>query len=302
VLQEFLNQTGCFRSSRLIVLGGLLISGAIFAQPAEDEDGEGDDVFELSPFTVESTGLEGYRATNATSGTRLNTAIIDVPMSLEVVTAEFIQDTGATDLRESLQYSAGISFDSFVQAGGSAGPGANAATFNESSPSAGAAVGDRTTNAVSIRGFAAPFQQRLGFRIGATVPNYGVTLGALVDTVNVERNEVLRGPGALLYGIGVISGIINVIPMNPAEEPFTRVSLGVGSDSYLRTTLDNTGPIFQRGEHRINYRVAGAFTEAGDWTDHFLETRTYGVAQLEYEWGRTMRIFLEYQNGTTELE
>ena len=285
------------------LLAACLVVGTLPLNAQEgNEDASDEEVIELSVFRVTAEDSQGYRASNATSGTRLNTAIKDVPMSLEVVTAEFIEDTGATDLRESLQYSAGISFDSFGQAGGSAGPGANAANFSESSPSASVSVGDRTTNSVTIRGFTAPFQQRMGFRVGTTVPNYGITLGALIDSVNIERNEVLRGPGALLYGIGVISGIVNVLPKTPVDEQRTRISMGVGSDDYFRVTLDNSGPVFRHGDHALNYRVAGAFTQLGDWTDHYLEKREYAVFQAEYQLGRDLRVLAEYQNGMTTIE
>ena len=62
----------------------------------------------LSEFRVDTSKDKGYLATNAISGTRLNTAIKDLPMPIEVVTSEFIQDIGAVDLKEALAYSAGI--------------------------------------------------------------------------------------------------------------------------------------------------------------------------------------------------
>jgi outer membrane receptor for monomeric catechols len=81
----------------------------------------------LSPFQVDASKDKGYRATNSISGSRLNMEIKNIPMPIEVITEEFIKDTGSKDLRGSLRYSAGILLNSqndagqgntFVNAGG----------------------------------------------------------------------------------------------------------------------------------------------------------------------------------------
>ena len=63
----------------------------------------------LSPFTVRTDKDNGYGATNSISGSRVDTAIKDLPLPMQVITSEFIKDTGATDLRKSLSYVSGIS-------------------------------------------------------------------------------------------------------------------------------------------------------------------------------------------------
>ncbi|MFO7724688.1 MAG: hypothetical protein R6V45_03980, partial [Oceanipulchritudo sp.] len=75
---------------------------------SDNDASEDDPVFELSPFEVSTSEDSGYYASNAISGSRINVPIQDMPLTIEVVTSEFIQDTGATDLRESLKYSSGI--------------------------------------------------------------------------------------------------------------------------------------------------------------------------------------------------
>lgn len=267
-----------------------------FSSVISASDDVDEEVYELNPFAVVAAG-DRYLATNAVSGTRVNAQIRDIPMSLEVITADFISDIGATDLRESLAFSAGVSLGTFSQGGGGFGPGANPVGSRETSPSASGVAGDPTTNAVSIRGFTASFQQRMGFRIGLTVPNYGITLGSSVDAVNIERNEILRGPGALLYGIGVISGIVNVLPKRPHYEPRTVVTAGIGSNDFWRATLDTSIPIPmpERMPGLMSFRFAGAYTEQGDWTDFFLDRREYAALQLLYQPTRRFEAFFEYQ-------
>lgn len=281
----------------------------VVAQNAEEGTGD-PEAFELSPFEVTSELDRGYLATNQISGTRVRASIKDTPISLEILTSEFLTDTGATDFKDSLRYSAGIFTESFVD-----GSGASPAS-GDRSPSSSARVGDPRNNAIMIRGFNAPFQQRMGFRVGnyigirggstgqGSTGRGGVTLGSQIDMVNVDRIEIVRGPGALLYGLGVISGIANVLPKTPQSERETNIQFGIGTDDYLRASLDTTGPLLKRddGSRLLNYRFMTAFHEEGDWTDYFLEKREYYAGQLEVYPLRDMQIFAELQAGTTRFE
>ncbi len=78
---------------------------ATSSTPTKEEE---EKVVHLSPFVVTTTKDKGYLATNSISGTRLNSAIKDLPMPIEVITEKFLRDTGSTDLRQSLRYSSGI--------------------------------------------------------------------------------------------------------------------------------------------------------------------------------------------------
>ena len=73
----------------------LLLTGQSFAQNSNPE--AADEVFNLSPFTVDASDDQGYRATNTLAGSRLNTNLKDVSAAISVVTLEFIEDVGAVD-------------------------------------------------------------------------------------------------------------------------------------------------------------------------------------------------------------
>ncbi|MEO7598883.1 MAG: hypothetical protein ABIV50_08120, partial [Opitutus sp.] len=89
-----------------LLLWGALISSASAQTPsATANDAE---PVRLSEFRVDASKDRGYVATNSISGTRLNTAIKDLPIPIEVITSEFIRDIGATDLKEALAFSSGI--------------------------------------------------------------------------------------------------------------------------------------------------------------------------------------------------
>lgn len=283
----------------LAFLAAGLIPIGLAAQQAETPPE--DEIFELPVFEVNTSGDRGYLSTNSVSGTSLNMAIRDIPMPLEVINTEFLEDLQATDLDEALDYSAGVFTETFQSTSGAVtsftGSG-NTATPDDRSPSTAANVNDPFTNTISIRGYAVPNQQRLGFRVGAGAVGNGWTIvtGGLTDTVNAERLEVVRGPASLLYGINVLSGVVNIIPKKPLSENRTRVSLGVGSYDFLRATVDQTGPLIK---DRLNYRFVGAFQESGHWSDFREEEREFYAGQLEwFMHERTnSKLFLEAQYG-----
>lgn len=207
----------------------------------------------LNPFVVTTEKDDGYRATNSISGTRLNSAIRDVPLALEVVTEEFMRDIGASDLREALRYSAGVVLDSQADYGDARPSSADDGEVFDRRGSSGQTASATNTN-YKLRGFQTAITLRNGFRRTATT-----------DAVNVARAEVVRGPSALLYGIGNFGGIVNVVTKRPLSAPRYEVAAGFGSDEYYRATLDATGPL--GSTDRVTYRLGAAWQERGWWQE-----------------------------------
>src|SRR5690606_17253919 len=81
----------------------------VSAQTAANPELETEDepVVQLSPFEVESTQDTGYAATSSLAGSRLNTQLRDVPSAIQVVTEEFMRDTGSTNLQDLLVFTTG---------------------------------------------------------------------------------------------------------------------------------------------------------------------------------------------------
>lgn len=285
-----------------------IASALVLPLGAQDDEFD-EEVIELSPFVVTTTNDVGYLSTNSTSGTSLNVAIKDLPMAVQVINQEQISDLGASDLAESLTYSAGVFTDDnqaeksvgatrATQGGTASGGGGD-----KSISSAGA--NSRFANTVYIRGLAAPYQNRMGFRYGGVVvtTNSAIALGGLMDAANIERVEVVKGPNSLLYGVGVLTGIVNVIPERPLPESRYEISTKMGSYDYKRVQVDMTGPVgsdWIPGE--LNWRLAGSIQARGDWTEYRRDKSEYWVAQLEYRPADWMKVFIEYQSGKTRKE
>ena len=53
------------------------------------------------------------------------------------------------------------------------------------------------------------------------------------DPISVERIEVLRGPGALLYGGSAVGGVVNVIDNRISREPLFDASGGISGNPLI---------------------------------------------------------------------
>ncbi len=266
-------QKGPPRCPRAIVwlLTGTMLAGLA---PAQDDDEE---IIELSPFAVNTSEDSGYYASNAISGSRIDVRIQDLPLTIEVVTSEFIEDTGSSDLRESLRYSAGILLQSQNDAYGSID---NFGGVNNPE----GATGAKSDTGFKIRGFVTDNTLRKGFRRQHTT-----------DTVNIDRVEVVRGPSALLYGVGNFGGVVNYLPKMPQEEFLVDLGVGYGSDGWRRGTLDVTGPL----PLGFGYRLTAAYEESDDWTELRTHEHFFVSPVLQWKSERT-KLTLDFEYGEAE--
>ena len=268
-----------FSLRSLVTLGSLLGILGLNVLAQEDEEGLGE-IYVLSPFEIDESTDQGYFASNAISGTRVSAEIQDIPLSIEVLTSEFIEDTGSTDLRESLRYSAGILLESQNDA------------FNSDSFSGIGGVNspegvtdNKTETSFKVRGFVTDNVLRNGFRRQFAT-----------DSVNIDRIEVIRGPSALLYGIGNFGGLVNYVAKKPLFEPFQNYSFTVGSDNLYRVTADVTGPIGDP-DNGLAYRVNFAWQDNEDYTD--IKNRNHWFASPSFLWTPTSKtsVLLDLEFG-----
>jgi iron complex outermembrane receptor protein len=262
-------------------------SGAVDEErpPAETETRSTDSLVALSPFTVTTQKDRGYKATNSVSGTRLDASIKDVPFAIEVITTEFIRDTGATSLREALKFSAGIQLQSqndytgngltqYQNPGGVNNPEMQTA--------------NKTDTVVVIRGFTTDNALRDGFRRKVTT-----------DAANIDRIEVVRGPAALLYGIGNFGGVVNYLPKRPGTVAQRSVEFTIGNFDLARASLDLTAPL---ADDRGGYRITAAVQRNGDYTDYH-EVRKAALATVfTYRPWRNTELTVDLELGRNEAD
>ncbi len=182
--------------------------------------------------------VDGYVATRSGTATKTDTSILEIPQSINVVTAEQVQVQGARNLTQALRYT----------------PGLNVGGFTDRN-----AIADEITS----RGFA-PTPLYLD---GAYVPYAGSLGGApQIDPYTLERIEVLKGPSSVLFGQNQPGGLVNMVSKRPTAEPRNQVRLGAGSYNRVNGAIDSSGPLDEQGV--FAYRLIGVANKGNDQVDH----------------------------------
>lgn len=127
---------------------------------------------------------------------------------------------------------------------------------------------DANTWAISSRGFNNIFANKLLVLIdGRTVytPSFSGVYWDIQDTLleDVERIEVIRGPGATLWGANAVNGIVNIITKDAADTHAGLATLGAGSEDRGILALRYGGPL---GE-RTNGRIYAKYLDRGGVSD-----------------------------------
>jgi iron complex outermembrane receptor protein len=207
-----------------------LTSTALNAQSSKTEDSDlkvpkDQAVLELPTFSVSTTKDQGYRAGNSVSGTRIDTPIKELPFAVNAFTQQFITDIGARNLSDIVAYAPGVTSGSRQIVNGDA--------------------------SYMIRGF-----QQAPQTNGFSTPNSSVTGGPYVDSVAIERVEVVKGPASLLYGQVAPGGTVNYITKIPTAKRSSAISTTLGSYDFWRTTVDINQPIVS---DKLMFRVNAAY-------------------------------------------
>ena len=171
-----------------LILGLTILPSAIQAQEDENEEGV---TYELTPFTIEDTEESGYYASQTLAGGRIQQSLKDTGAAVQVVTAEFMEDIGASDIEELLQYTTSS------EIAGILGNFTGAENADDGAVTNVAARRDPDGTA-RIRGIAAPDRTR----------NFFVT-DIPFNTYNTERVDINRGANSFLFGLGSPAGLLN---------------------------------------------------------------------------------------------
>lgn len=192
-------------------------------------------------FEEESPYNERYIRPNAISATRTDTPIMETASSIQVVPKQVLQDQQAFRLNTVLQNVSGVT------------------TFPN------AVVG---ADSFMIRGF----KTNSYYRNGAYMPT-----NDRVEMANIERMEVLKGPGSILFGRTEPGGIINIVTKQPLASPYFSVQQQAGSFDFYRTAVDATGPVTK--DNTVLYRLNLSYENSGSFRD-FIDRKTVFFAPM----------------------
>ncbi|MEO8176497.1 MAG: TonB-dependent receptor [Sphingomicrobium sp.] len=180
------------------------------------------------------------------TATRRNEALSDVPLAVSAITAETLENTGATDIRQMQQVSPSLLVTSTQsEAGASTARIRGIGTVGDN-PGLESSVG------VFIDGV---YRSRTG--VGLT------ELGPL------DRVEVLRGPQGTLFGRNTSAGLISIITAKPRFQTAINGQLDIGNYNLRRIELGITGPL----SDTIAARLDGVYLKRDGYVEDLISGR-----------------------------
>lgn len=171
----------------------------------------------------------------------------EAPAAMSIVTAEDIRQSGAISLSEALRMVMGIHLgytnSSYMLAGGIRG-------FHKLPANKIVLLIDGVPWSYEMYGVPAFFQ----------IP---------ITLAEIERIEVLKGPGSSLYGPNAMFGVVNVITRRPGDTPGTFLSVTAGEDQTLSGTFMQGGTV----EKNLDWRLSFGWDEMDNrdyiaWSSH----------------------------------
>ena len=185
--------------------------------------------------TLGTVTVTGERARREPQSPEFVAPLVDTPRSVTIIPHQIIEQTAATSLQDILRTSPGITFG--------AGEG-------------GQPLSDRPF----IRG------QSSGNNI--FVDGIRDTGGQQREVFNLEQVEVIKGADSVYSGRGSGGGSINLGSKAPRLQDFSRYSVGLGTDSYLRGTVDQNWALTDNSALRLNLMAAEGDVPGRDSVDY----------------------------------
>ncbi|WP_415878154.1 TonB-dependent siderophore receptor [Methylomonas sp. TEB] len=191
-----------------------------------------------------------YNRRNASTATKIDTALMETPMSVQVIPQAVIRDQQAFRLQDALKNVSGV---------------------QQKSSNGGTTGG---ADAYVVRGF------ELGFR-----SNYyrnGIRMQkSSADFANLDRVEVVKGPASGLYGRIEAGGLINVVTKKPLADPYYSIEQRFGFYDYYRTEATATGPVTD--DKSLAYRLDMSYLDSNSFRDNVFNDRIFFAPSLSWK-------------------
>ena len=204
------------RSLAAALAGIAFAPGIILAQTAAKPETTLPEVSVKAPEERSDGPVDGYRAQRSATFTKTDTPLKDVPASVSVVPADLMRDQAMQSMGDVFRYVPGTL----------------------------AHQGEGNRDQIIIRG-------------NSTTTDFfvnGVRDDAQIfrDLYNLERVEILKGPGGMAFGRGGAGGVVNLVTKKPAFDRIGEASVTLGSSIQIRTTIDYGNKLGEAAAFRLN--------------------------------------------------
>lgn len=202
---------------------------------APTTDAGAEEILALSPFEVKADRDDSFAAASALAGGRLALDLKDTPAAYSVITRDFIDALGITDLTQASNWTTNTLVFADGQGGGD--------FFNITVP-------------ISIRGAGTAAMRQRNFFL----------YYAPMDSYSLERYDFGRGPNSVLFGNGGTLGGVQTAMTKRARfgNAFQRIEQSIGSWDNYRTVVDINQPL----GNRVAVRASAVYGDRDGWRDN----------------------------------
>jgi iron complex outermembrane receptor protein len=203
----------------------------------------------------------------------------DVPNAVIIMDKKDIQASGAKSIGELLAGETGIDWQTYGNYAGA-------------------------SQEIHIRGMKGNATQVLVNGVNVGSPSLGVTDVGKISIDNIERIEIVKGSGSLLYGSGAMAGTVNIITKSPKKDKMNlKVGAGYGSQNTYRIAAENG--MFVAGD--FGYYLTAGRTETDGFRDNGYLRQTDASLKLVLDKKEFMNIslygdFLDRKYGMPGVE
>ncbi len=189
---------------------------------------------------LKSLGIEDLLEAEVTSVSKKSERLADTAAAAFVITADDIRRSGARTIAEALRMAPGIQVSRV----------------------------DASKWTVTSRGFNDTFSNKLLVLMdGRSIytPLFSGVFWDVQDTLmeDIDRIEVIRGPGATMWGANAVNGVINIITKSAQETQGALVTTGAGSHAYAAAVrygqqmgADGAWRFYAKSYNRSNFDAA----------------------------------------------
>ncbi|OAD83851.1 TonB-dependent receptor [Comamonas thiooxydans] len=217
----------------------------------------------LSTVNVEAAAEASFK-TEASPQGKFTAPLLDTPKTVQVINEEIIKQTGATSLQDALRSTPGITFGN--------GEGGNP-------------TGDQ------------PFIRGMDAQSSTFVDGMRDIAAGTRELFNVEAVEVIKGADSAYAGRGGAGGSINISTKKAKNENFISGDVGLGTDNYLRGTLDINRKINETTGIRLNAMGHSADVPGRNGPDN----KRWGIAPtVTFGMGTATEVTLSWQHLQTD--
>ena len=220
------------------------------------------------------------------TATRRAQELSESPSAIYVITAEDIEQSGAINLADVLRMAPGVH------------------VFNISPAQI----------EVGIRGFSKLPSNKVKLLLDGKpyvlniydLPKYDILPVPLNE---IERVEILKGPGSVQYGSGAIMGVINVITKRPKDTRGSTFSIFGGEKNTILAGYSYSGSA-RVAKDKLDYRLSAGWAQTDEWGDIsgiYADARAYKFGKfnvaLDYSFAEdsVLSFFAGYIGGEDEF-